>query len=178
VYSLFLARMLVEQGGRCAYSGAPISPSGLAGASMASLERVKSWGHYSYTNVVLVSAGLNARTAGQCNPRMTQEELEASARRGGFSQTYWNLSTGVTPEVASAMALARNFDATRLRDLLKPTPLYSRATTQVLRAQMQVAGEMEADENLRQHERSDAVVERRILEKRMSADAMTRSKTS
>jgi len=107
--ALFLIKLYIEQGGRCAYSKIPIYPE-TGHKYRISTERLDPTKSYSKDNIVLIVVGLNGRLPGQyLNKNLTDEQTQEALEAARFNQEYWDICTKMTPEIVQKCEEVREY---------------------------------------------------------------------
>jgi len=116
---LFLIKLYIKQGGRCAYSNIPIYPERNHKYKL-SPERIDPTKSYNKDNIVLIVIGLNGSPAGQwLNEDLSEQQHQIALKSGIFNQDYWNSCTKITPEIIIKMDKAREYGFKILSEKIK-----------------------------------------------------------
>jgi hypothetical protein len=107
--AIFLIKKYIDQGGRCAYTNAPIYPE-TKHLYKISPERLDPMKGYLRENIVLIIVGLNGPPPGQfCNKHLLEEEKIIALKHGIFNQKYWDSCTNITLEITEKCTEVREY---------------------------------------------------------------------
>ena len=130
----FLIATFIEQGGRSAYTNAPIIPKKHGGPFMVSIERRDPSKSYCRENIILIESGLNYSPPGQfLNENLTEQQQTDAVNAAIFNHEYWDTCTRITPEIKLKMQKAREHDRDIINKNIITKPVVELTKTQIKR---------------------------------------------